>query len=45
MTLKLCHSASLEMPFQMKSFLAIVKILIFRPKTMDYTKAFLPKSR
>ena len=27
----------------MKSFFADVKIFIFRPKTMDYNKAFWPK--
>ena len=29
-------SAPLEMPFPTKSFLAKVKMFIFRPKTMDY---------
>ena len=28
----------------MVSYLAKVKIFIFRPKTMDYSQAFLPKS-
>ena len=28
------------MPFLLKSFLAEVKILIFRPKTMDYSPWF-----
>ena len=39
------HSVPLEMPFHMVSFLAKVKIFRFWPKTMDYNKAFLPKSR
>ena len=39
------HSVPLEMPFDMVSFLAKVKIFIFWPKTMDYNKVFLPKSR
>ena len=41
----LCHSVPLEMPFHMVSFFAKVKIFRFWPKTMDYNKAFLPKSR
>ena len=39
------HSVPLELPFQMVSFLAEVKIFRFWPKTMDYNKAFWPKSR
>ena len=39
------RSVPLEMPFHMVSFLAKVKIFRFWPKTMDYNKAFLPKSR
>ena len=39
------HSVPLEMPFHMVSFLAKVKFFRFWPKTMDYNKAFLPKSR
>ena len=31
--------------FRCNHFFAEVKIFIFRPKTMDYNKAFLPKSR
>ena len=45
MKLKFGHSVSLEIPFHMVSFLAEVKFLRFWPKTMDYNKAFLPKSR
>ena len=41
----LCHSAPLQTPFHMVSLLAKVKIFRFWPKTMDYNKAFLPKSR
>ena len=44
-SLNLHHSVPLEMPFHMVSFLAKVKIFRFWPKTMDYNKAFLPKSR
>ena len=44
-SLNLYHSVPLEMPFHMVSFLAKVKFFRFRPKTMDYNKAFLPKSR
>ena len=33
------------MPFHVVSFFAEVKFFIFWPKTMDYNKAFLPKSR
>ena len=43
--LKFSHHAPLEMAFHMVSFLAKVKIFRFWPKTMDYNKAFLPKSR
>ena len=43
-SLNLRHSVALEMPFNMVSFLAKVKIFRFWPKTMDYNKAFLPKS-
>ena len=39
------HSAPLEMLFPMVSFFAEVKIFRFWPKTMDYNKAFSPKSR
>ena len=39
------HSVPLEMPFYMVSFLAEVQIYSFWPKTMDYNKAFWPKSR
>ena len=42
-SLNLHHSAPLEMLFLMKSFVAKVKDFIFRPKTMDYSKAFWPK--
>ena len=34
------HSAPLEMLFQMKAFVAKVKIFIFCPKTMDYSPWF-----
>ena len=40
MKLKLAYSAPLQMCFPMISFFAEVKIFIFRPKTMDYSKAF-----
>ena len=40
MKLNFCHSAPLEMPFPMQSFFVIVKIFIFRPKTMDYSPWF-----
>ena len=33
------------MPFHVVTFLVKVKIFRFWPKTMDYNKAFLPKSR
>ena len=39
------HSAPLEMLFPMVSFFAEAKIFRFWPKTMDYNKAFCPKSR
>ena len=41
----LCHSAPFEMLFHMVSFFDEVKFFRFWPKTMDYNKAFLPKSR
>ena len=37
------HSAPLEMPFPMVSFLAEVKTFRFWPKTMDYNKGVLTK--
>ena len=45
MELKLAPSAPLEMLFPIVSLLAKVKMFRFWPKTMDYNKAFLPKSR
>ena len=40
MELKFCHSAPLEIPFLMVSFLAKVKIFRFWPKIMDYSPWF-----
>ena len=40
MKLKLRHSAPLEMPLPMESYLAKMKIFILRPKTMDYSPWF-----
>ena len=45
MELKFCQTARLVMFYCLESFLAKVKIFRFWPKTMDYNKAFLPKSR
>ena len=40
MKLKIEQFAPLEMPFQIKSLFAKVKIFIFWPKTMDYSPWF-----
>ena len=40
MELNLYHSAPLEMLFPMVSSFAEIEIFSFRPKTMDYSKAF-----
>ena len=45
MKLKFAPFCSSWMPFPMESFFAKVKIFRFWPKTMDYNKAFWPKSR